>query len=103
MSASRFWRPETGFFLGLWLFLLVAVVVAASASHFHARPHLATIVFLGLTLAYLCDFEAERIGPGRLFWLVPLYVLWTNLHGGVLGGLATLVAAAGGWLAFRLL
>src|SRR5579862_8930960 len=38
--------------------LLVVLVLAASASHFHARPHLATMVFLGVTFASLCDFEA---------------------------------------------
>src|SRR5262249_53917860 len=38
--------------------LLVVFVVAASASHFHARPHLATIVFFGVTFAWLSDFEA---------------------------------------------
>lgn len=83
--------------------LLVFVVVGASASHFHARPHLATIAFLGLTFARLCDFEAGRVSLAGLFWLVPLYVLWTSLHGGMLGGLATMVAALGGWGVYRAL
>jgi hypothetical protein len=30
-------------------------------------------------------------------WLVPLYILWTNLHGGVLGGTMSLGLAVGGW------
>jgi hypothetical protein len=83
--------------------LVIVFVVAASASHFHARTHLATIAFLGISFAWLCDFEAGRITLARLFWLVPLYVLWTNLHGGMLGGLATMVAALGGWLLLGLL
>src|SRR5712692_5302571 len=86
---------------GLHWSLAVAVVVltmAASSSHFHIRPHLLTIVLLGWTLACLCDFEAGRIDLRRLFWLVPLYVLWTNIHGGMLGGLVTMGLALGGWI-----
>jgi hypothetical protein len=32
-----------------------------------------------------------------LAWLIPLFVLWSNLHGGVLGGLGTLGLVAAGW------
>lgn len=81
---------------------LIMLVVGASASHFHPRPHLATLVFLGVTFAWLCDFEAGRIGLSRLFWLLPIYVVWSNLHGGMLGGLAMLIAAGGGWLGYWL-
>jgi hypothetical protein len=77
--------------------LLVGLTVAASSSHFHVRAHLATIVFLGWTYAYLCDFEARRKRLARLFWLVPVYLLWTNLHGGMLGGLGTMGVALAGW------
>jgi hypothetical protein len=82
-----------------WSLTLVAIllVLAASASHFHVRPHLITIVLLGWTVARLVDFETGRIGLSQLFWLVPLYALWTNVHGGMLGGLATLGLAWVGW------
>ena len=76
---------------------LVALALAASASHFHVRPHVLTLVFLGITFAALCDCEAGRLSPGQLFWLVPLFVVWTNTHGGMLGGLATLGLVVGGW------
>lgn len=85
---------------GLHWSLAAAVLVltmAASSSHFHIRPHLITIVLLGWTVARLVDFEAGRIELRRLFWLVPLYVLWTNVHGGMLGGLATMGMALVGW------
>jgi hypothetical protein len=85
---------------GLHWSLATAVVVltmAASSSHFHIRPHLITIVLLGWTMAWLCDFEAGRITLRRLFWLVPLYVLWSNVHGGMLGGLCTMILALAGW------
>ncbi len=82
-----------------WLLamLLVALALAASAFHFHPRPHLATLVLLGWSFARLCDFEAGRIPLERLFWLVPAFLVWTNAHDGVLGGLATLALAVAGW------
>lgn len=83
--------------------VLVLAIVAVSTSHFHARPHLATIVLLGLTFAWLADFEAARITLRRLWWLVPIYILWSNIHGGVLGGLVTMAAAGVGWIAWRFL
>jgi hypothetical protein len=91
---------------GLHWSLTVAVVVltmAASSSHFHIRPHLLTIALMGLTCAWLCDFEAGRVPLRRLFWLVPLYTLWANIHGGMLGGVATLIPALSGWGVARLL
>jgi hypothetical protein len=89
---------------GLHWSLAVAVMVlclAAGSSHFHVRPHLATMVLFAATFAWLADFEAGRIGLRRLFWLVPLYALWSNLHGGMLGGLVTLGLALAGWAAAR--
>jgi hypothetical protein len=81
---------------------LIAVLIAgwalfASSYNLHPRPNLLTIVLIGWTFARLCDFEAGRISLRGLAWLVPAYVLWTNIHGGVPGGVAMLVAAAAGW------
>src|SRR5262249_27908808 len=33
----------------------------------------------------------------HLFWFVPVFVLWTNIHGGVLGGVAMVGASVAGW------
>lgn len=82
--------------------LLTMLTVAASANHLHVRPHISTIIFLGLTFGRLCDFEARRIGLGRLFWLVPVFWTWSNMHGGALGGLATMVLALVAWCVCRL-
>jgi hypothetical protein len=76
---------------------LLAVGIVTSAGHFHVRPHLATMVLFAILIALLIDVEADRIPFARLWWLVPLFVLWTNLHGGMLGGLATLLLAVLGW------
>jgi hypothetical protein len=78
--------------------MIVALMGMASSYHFHPRPHLLTILLLGYTFARLIDFEAARLGLRGLFWLVPLFILWTNIHGGMLGGLATLLLSVLGWL-----
>ena len=81
---------------------LTMLTVAVSANHLHVRPHISTILFLGLTFGWLCDFEAGRIGVGRLFRLIPIFWVWSNMHGGALGGLATMVLALAGWCVYRL-
>jgi hypothetical protein len=97
--ASRFLRAGLHWSLAV---VLVILVFAASASHLHARPHIGTIVFLAMTVGFLLDFEARRIGVQRLWWLVPIYLVWTSIHGGALGGLATIGLAIGGWTVYRL-
>jgi hypothetical protein len=83
--------------------LIVALALAAGAHSFHIRPHILSIVFLGLTFSLLYDFEAGHSRPVTLLWLVPLCALWTNIHGGVLGGLGTIVITALGWIFLRLI
>lgn len=82
--------------------VLVALVFAASSFHFLPRPHLATIAFMAVTVGILADVESARRSPRHLFWLPPLFVLWANVHGGVLGGLATLAAFIGALVFKRL-
>ncbi len=82
---------------------LAGLALAASASHFHIRPHVATMALLALVVAALQHVEANRLPVRSLWWLVPLFVVWTNTHGGMLGGLATLGGAGVAWVAWRLL
>ncbi len=77
--------------------LITMLAMGATSYHFHPRPHLLTIVLLGWTFSRLIDFEAGRIPLRRLFWLVPLFILWTNVHGGMMGGVVTLALAGAGW------
>jgi hypothetical protein len=87
---------RTGIHWVLALFF-VALALGASAFNLNPRPHLATLVLLGWTFAFLCDFEAGRSPLARLFWLVPLFLVWANAHDGVLGGFATLGLTVAGW------
>ena len=83
--------------------LLVTLLSVGSASmHFLARPHVFTLLLLSLSMALI---EADRRGanPARLWWLVPITLVWTSLHGGFLVligllGLATTGAAIEAWI-----
>lgn len=81
--------------------LLTALAVAASSGHFHVRPHLATFIGFAITLVWLADFEAGQAGLGKLCWLIPIYWVWSNIHGGMLGGLGTFIVVVAGWTASR--
>lgn len=78
--------------------VVVMLVIAASSYHFLARPHLATIACMLLTFGILSDVDAGRRGPRWLLALPVIFVVWTNLHGGVLGGIATTWLVLFGWL-----
>jgi hypothetical protein len=68
---------------------LTGVAVAGSSIHWLARPHLATLLFTVLFLRIL------ETGDSRRLWrVVPLTVLWTNLHAGFLFGIALIVLYA---------
>jgi len=82
---------------------LLALVLAAGSPQFHARPLVLSIALLALSFAMLLDVESGRARLRRLAWLVPLFALWGNLHGGVLAGIGTLGLAAAGWSAAWLL
>ncbi len=67
---------------------LALICSSAAAIHYHARPHLFTLLFLVITL-WLVD--KDRGHPTPAIWLlVPLTALWTNLHGGFLVIIAVL-------------
>jgi hypothetical protein len=77
--------------------LMVGGALFIGAFHYFVRPHMFTIALMGWTMMCIVDFERGRCSVTRLAWLIPLYVVWTNLHGGVLGGTLTLGLAVAGW------
>ena len=91
------WRGASG------MIALVSVLMTATVStiHFHARPHLFTLLFLTAAIWIL---EYNRRKGGHLIWaLAPLTALWANLHGGfviflVLLALRCAGCAAEAWL-----
>jgi hypothetical protein len=77
--------------------LVVGLALFVGAFHYYVRPHMFTIALLGWTMMCVVDFERGRCSTWRLAGLIPLYIVWTNLHGGVLGGTMTLGLAVAGW------
>ncbi len=67
---------------------LVMLAALACSTHWLARPHLFTLLFVVVYAWQLRWFDRDRVNTLQLFLrLVPLTVLWTNLHGGFLAGL----------------
>ncbi|MCC6390976.1 MAG: hypothetical protein IT167_10245, partial [Bryobacterales bacterium] len=59
------------------------LVFGASSIHYLARPHIFTL--LGLTVS-LWIIDSDRRNPSARVWLlVPITLLWVNMHGGFLG------------------
>lgn len=77
--------------------LVLALLLSASSHQFHVRPLILTMALFTLTFSWLVDVEAGRKPPGRLWWFVPVTILWANLHAGVLAGMGTLGACVAGW------
>ena len=70
--------------------------LAGSSIHWLARPHLMTWLLL---IVFYWLLERAQAGETRaLYWLPPLTVLWTNLHGGFLAGLMLVGAYGAGEL-----
>jgi hypothetical protein len=57
--------------------------------HFFARPNTISILLMGFLVGFLLDIDSGKLSWRRIWLIVPLTVVWTNLHGGVVGGLAT--------------
>jgi len=70
--------------------LAMAVVVSAPFVQF--RPQVYTYVLFALTLALLAADNYRSSGP--LWLMVPVMMLWSNLHGGFIIGLITMMTYA---------
>lgn len=78
------WRGAHGMIaLGLVLMALNAINI-----HFHARPHLFTLLFLAAGIWLIFADRRER--TPAVWLLAPLTVLWANMHGGFVLFLALL-------------
>lgn len=81
----------------LFVALAVGLFAVGSASvHFLARPHIFTLLFISASI-WMIETDRER-RSARIWLLVPLTVVWTNLHGGFLALVAALGLAALGSL-----
>ena len=71
---------------------LALLGVGSSTVHFLARPHIFTLLLLASSL-WLVELDRRR--PTRWIWvLIPLTVVWINLHGGFFMFMACLAVIA---------
>ena len=82
--------------------ILVSLVsIGAATNHFLARPHIFTLLLLSISV-WMIQADRKR-ASGRIWWLVPMTIVWTNLHGGFLAlvavlGLTAVGTAVEAWL-----
>lgn len=74
--------------------VMTLVAVGACSIHFLARPHLTTLLLVPVT-AWMIEAD-RRKQSGRIWLLVPLMAVWTNLHGGFVAGILLTGATAVG-------
>ena len=76
---------------------LVVIAMFGMQGHLmQMRPQIFTLLYFILTIVVLQ--EAEERGPRMLWWLVPIFWLWINTHGGILAGLGVVAI----WAIIRL-
>jgi type IV secretory pathway VirB2 component (pilin) len=82
----------------LWAMVISLLGVGAASIHFLARPHLFTLLFLSIAVWMIeTDRKESTAASARRLWLlVPLTIVWTNLHGGFLALIAVLGLTAVG-------
>ena len=79
--------------------ILVALVVAlvgegAASVHFLARPHIFTLLLMSISMWII---ESDRRKTTPWIWaLIPIALVWTNLHGGFLALIAAVGLTAAG-------
>jgi len=86
---------------GLVAIAVTLLATGACSIHWLARPHLFTLLLFVVTLHITDRAAGSDANPGRpilLAWLVPMTVLWTNLHGGFFVILLVLACYTGSYL-----
>ncbi|WP_296743548.1 hypothetical protein [Mesorhizobium sp.] len=68
--------------------LIAMVALALASQHMLARPHVLVIPIMVVWFDGLIVASDRRVAPS--LWLLPLIVLWANLHGSFILGLALL-------------
>jgi hypothetical protein len=72
--------------------VFVAAALALTVPHLLARPHVLALPVMMAWVGGLVAAADRRGAPS--FWLLPLMVLWANLHGGFVLGLALMAPIA---------
>jgi hypothetical protein len=73
----------------VWTFLAALGI----SSGWVCRPNLFTLVFMLATVRVCVQFHRERISRGKMLWLIPMFSIWANTHGGFAGGMLAIAIA----------
>ncbi|MBQ8105135.1 MAG: hypothetical protein IJ127_19910 [Afipia sp.] len=80
------------YFSAVHAIIVAMAAVLMSAHHFVARPHLLALPVMVAWVYGLVKASDARRAPS--LWLLPLIILWANLHGGFVLGLALIAPFA---------
>ena len=83
----------------LWRAFVIVLASLVAAPIWTPRPQIFSLVMLA---GLVCLLDAWQAGRARGWWLIPLFVLWSNLHGGYFMGLIVIACWVGGELLNRL-
>jgi hypothetical protein len=64
--------------------LIILFVILSSMLHWHARPHIISLLLFVISYRILDNFEYKN--ENRLYFLPAIMLFWTNLHGGFIIG-----------------
>jgi hypothetical protein len=72
-----------------WPVALIWTALAAlgTSPSWVARPNLFTLLFFLLTMRACEQFHQGKWSRVRMLWLLPLFAIWANVHGGFVAGL----------------
>ena len=73
----------------VWVFLAALGV----STGWVARPNVFTLFFTLVTVRVCVQWHRERISKNHTLWLLPMFAVWANTHGGFAAGLMTLAVA----------
>jgi hypothetical protein len=72
-----------------------AVAAMATSCSWVARPNLFTLLFTLLTARACESYHTGKRSEYSLLWLLPLFAVWANCHGGFVAGLLLVAASCG--------
>jgi hypothetical protein len=79
----------------LWRAFVIVLASLVAAPVWSARPQLFSLLMLASLANFLDAWQAGRV---KGWWLLPIFILWSNLHGGYPLGLILIACWVGGEL-----
>jgi hypothetical protein len=69
-----------------------ALAALGTSCSWVARPNLFTMLFVLVTARVLEQYHSGKLSGRRTLWLLPLFAIWANVHGGFVAGFLMLGA-----------